>query len=312
MGGPSSIGTSFAFGCVDTAVRFARYDRVTGRVTTLLNGRVEAVASDDAGRRSCTNAPAARRRLSRPSTTCSIRAYGVPLPMPAPVWPAHGRCRHHRVLHDTDDPTLLPDNEDSNAVSGRVRRRFALAPRPRQRRPRRSLGSGHGPRLHEQRRRRRRGWRSRRRRADQPAGAGRRLAPARRRATVPGGRRRQRVLQDAHRHRQPGRRGATAVVRLDGDDGTARTHQRARSRPRQAHRVRRRGERASPSFCRHRRVQPATGQRTHHELGRDRVRRARRARQRRALHVVVPGRRAPPDASRCSTCCRTPATPPRP
>ncbi len=110
-------GTSFAFGCVDTAVRIDRYDRVTGRVTPLLNGRVEAVASDASGRRlvyqrtGCTtpSVPAVNYLLD---TT-----YGVPLPLPAPLVASPMDDAGTTIFMTTNDPTLLPNNEDSNAVS---------------------------------------------------------------------------------------------------------------------------------------------------------------------------------------------------
>jgi hypothetical protein len=108
--------TSFVFGCEDTAQRIDRYDKVTGRVTQLLNGRVEAVASDASGRllvyrrTGCTTPPS-------PAVSYLLDTrYGVPLPLPVPLAAAPMDDVGTTLFMTAADGVLAPLSEDSNGA----------------------------------------------------------------------------------------------------------------------------------------------------------------------------------------------------
>ncbi|MEO5823964.1 MAG: hypothetical protein ABIT71_25945 [Vicinamibacteraceae bacterium] len=110
---PSTI----AFGCVDTARRIDRYDRLTGRIVPLLSGMVESVASDAAGRRlvyshtGCTT-PA-------PPTVHYLldTAYGVPLPLPDPLVASPMDDAGTTLFFGAADGALLPNGAGDNGIA---------------------------------------------------------------------------------------------------------------------------------------------------------------------------------------------------
>ena len=280
---------------------------VTGRVTRLVPYAALSATPPPliAGR--CTG------RSASPPTLLDER-YGVPLPMPAPVQTGRLDATGTTVFFASADASILPGGADTNGVDDV----FAVDLLSRLDRdgdaPRRSLGDRHGARLRQRRRRGRGDRRSRRRRPDQPAGAGRRY---RTRVARCG----QFLAEGADNAffktrlgiANPGTTAATAVVRFDGDGGASTTRSTSTCRPApSAPCSSTRSRRRRASFADRRRVERRPGHRAHRELGRDRVRRARRARQRGARDVVVPRRRRHRSASRSSTCCRTPATRRRP
>ena len=214
--------------------------------------------------------------------------------MPEPVRPgADGRGRRddHLLDHRGHHPPRWGRHQPGDR---RVRRRFW--PRASIATPTRWTIAGKWPWGWTTRRTRsgRIDGRPRRRRHDERPGRGRDLAPARRPPSVPRRGRRQRVLQDPARLRQPrhDRR------RLPSSASMAATARRRRStftsRPARSARCSSiRLRRPSASFATVVESNCPDRRRTDDELGRraTRVRRARRAASACAGHVVVPGRR---------------------
>ena len=86
---------------------FSRYDRVTGRVTTLVPGDSSSPATAD------------RRTLYRAlggTTELLDERYGVPLPMPAPVQAGLLDVTGTTVFFTSADASILPGGADTNGV----------------------------------------------------------------------------------------------------------------------------------------------------------------------------------------------------
>ena len=311
-----SIGIAYSGGAaslscpLEATGRFV-YDQRTGRVRQLVGGNVGQPASSADGRRllyADTECPPA------PGTTVTYlwdAAYDVPLPMPDPVRAGWMDAAGTMAIFHSAEATILPAGADTNGVADV----FAVDLLSRLDRDADglddrwevSMGLDYTSNAGADGA------------AGDPDGDGVTNQQELAAGTHPRETFRQFLAEGADNAFfktrlaivNPETTPATAVVRLDGDDGTTKTvNVRVAARSRRTVLVDELTDRA-PSFAAIIASSVDLVSERTMSWGATEYGAPRRARQRRALDVVVPGRRRHRHPSRCSTCCRTPATPPR-